>query len=418
MNEIRDTRGRILFAGEFKAELIAGFAQPTLTVQNLYEIIGELATSSAKENVDAIILDEQLLAVDSDTAFDAIRRVDPFPIIVVAGKNNKHNLADISVPQDTTSQRLLSAIANARSQPIAQQEIEEFDIDEALGFTDQTKTTPEGENLGDVDLVRMLLHNPSKFRSTLLDLLKEQTGWKYCEFVDDETRVPHNAQFAQLRYGHQEHGILVAIGPTNEAVVRWGRWTSCWLELHFRLRQMKLLAYRDELSGAWNRRFLSACLRREINQALTERRPLTVMIFDIDDFKQYNDRFGHEAGDEIIREVVRLLQATIRKGDHVCRIGGDEFAVLFCDPEPPREAGSNHPTTVEFLATRFREQVSRAHFSKLGKDAQGTVSISGGLATFPWDGTEVDSLLRKADERLFESKRHGKNTITIREDDT
>jgi diguanylate cyclase (GGDEF)-like protein len=403
----------MLFAGSFDPELVSGIEQPTHVVQTLFDVIGELSTCCAKENIDAIVLDERLLASDSDSSFDAIRRIDPFPIIVVSGENRIHKLADIYVPQDTTSERLLLAVTNARSQPTQKPEPEEFDLDEALGFTDQTKTTPDGKSLGDVDLVRMLLHDPSNFRTTLLTLLKEQTEWKYCEFVDDETRVPHNAEFAQLRYGHQEHGILVAIGPTKEQVLRWGRWTSCWLELHLRHRQMKLLAYRDELSGAWNRRFLSACLRREINQALHARRPLTVMIFDIDNFKQYNDRFGHDAGDEIIREVVRLLQATIRKGDHVCRVGGDEFAVLFCDPEPPREAGSNHPTTVEFLAKRFREQVARAHFSKLGKDAQGTVSISGGLATFPWDGSEVDSLLQKADERLFESKRHGKNTITI-----
>ena len=413
MSVVRDTRGRIIFVGTFNTELISGIEQPTHNVQTLFDVLGELSTCSAKENVDAVVLDERLLDEDSDTAFDALRRVDPFPIIVVSGENRNHKLADISVPSDTTSQRLISAVSNARSQPAHNADSEEFDLDEALGFTDQTKTTPDGNSLGDIDLVRMLLHNQASFKSTLLGLLKEQTGWKFCEFVDDETRVPHNAQFSQIRYGHQEHGLLVAIGPTNNEIVRWSRWTSCWLELHLRYRQLKLLAYRDELSGAWNRRFLSACLRREISQSFEARRPLTIMIFDIDNFKQYNDRFGHDAGDEIIREVVRLLQGTIRKGDHVCRIGGDEFAVLFCDPEPPREVGSNHPTTVEFLAKRFRDQVSRTHFSKLGKDAQGSVSISGGLATFPWDGTEVDTLLQKADERLFESKRHGKNTITF-----
>ena len=416
MSEVRDTRGHLLFAGSFDTELIIGIEQPTRVVETVFDLIGEVATSSAKENIDAIVLDERLLEQDSDTAFDSLRRVDPFPIIIVSGENRKHKLADAAIPSDSTSQRLTSAIANARSQPTQTQEPDEFDLDEALGFTDDTQTKSDGNNLGDIDLVRMLLHNPANFRETLLGLLIEQTGWKFCEFVDDETRVPHNAQFARIRYGHQEHGLLVAIGPTKEEILRWGRWASCWLELHLRHRKLKLLAYRDELSGAWNRRFLSACLRREISQSFAARRPLTVMIFDIDDFKQYNDRFGHDAGDEIIREVVRLLQATIRKGDHVCRIGGDEFAVLFCDPEPPREAGSNHPTTVEFLAKRFKDQVARAHFSKLGKDAQGLVSISGGLATFPWDGTEVDTLLRKADERLFESKRHGKNTITLGQD--
>ena len=416
MSEVRDTRGHLLFAGSFDNELITGIEQPTRVVESMFDLIGELATSSAKENIDAIVLDERLLEQDSDTAFDSLRRVDPFPIIIVSGENRKHKLADAAIPSDSTSQRLTSAIANARSQPTQTTEPDEFDLDEALGFTDDTQTKSDGNNLGDIDLVRMLLHNPANFRETLLGLLIEQTGWKFCEFVDDETRVPHNAQFARIRYGHQEHGLLVAIGPTKEEILRWGRWASCWLELHLRHRKLKLLAYKDELSGAWNRRFLSACLRREISQSSAARRPLTVMIFDIDDFKQYNDRFGHDAGDEIIREVVRLLQATIRKGDHVCRIGGDEFAVLFCDPEPPREAGSNHPTTVEFLAKRFKDQVARAHFSKLGKDAQGLVSISGGLATFPWDGTEVDTLLRKADERLFESKRHGKNTITLGQD--
>jgi len=107
------------------------------------------------------------------------------------------------------------------------------------------------------------------------------------------------------------------------------------------------------------------------------------------------------------------LRTIIRKGDHVCRIGGDEFAVLFCDPEPPREAGSNHPTTIEVLAKRFREQVANARFPKLGDEATGVLSISGGLATFPWDGIDVDAILQKADERLFTSKRQGKNSITI-----
>ncbi|MDP7008774.1 MAG: GGDEF domain-containing protein [Phycisphaerales bacterium] len=413
MSEVRDTRGTMLFVGSFDSELIAGIEQPTNNVNTLFDVLGELAVSSAKENIDAIVIDDHLLTGDSDSSFDAIRRVDPFPILVVTGESKHHQLADICIPRDTTSNRLISAITNARSQPTAIPFQADFDLDDALGLIDQSKSTPDGKSLGDVDLVRVLLHNPSQFRNTLLGLLKEQTQWKFCEFVDDETRVPHNAQHGQIRYGHQEHGILVAIGPTKQEVVRWARWASCWLELHLRLRRMKLLAYQDELSGAWNRRFLSTCLRREINQCLTQRRPLTVMIFDIDNFKKYNDQFGHDAGDEIIREIVRLLRATIRKGDHVCRIGGDEFAVLFCDPEPPRTQGSNHPTTVEFLAQRFRDQVSKAHFPKLGKDGQGLVSISGGLATFPWDGTEVDPLLQMADKRLLESKRHGKNTITF-----
>jgi len=75
MSEVRDTRGHLLFAGSFDTELIIGIEQPTRVVETMFDLIGELATSSAKENIDAIVLDERLLEQDSDTAFDSIRRV-------------------------------------------------------------------------------------------------------------------------------------------------------------------------------------------------------------------------------------------------------------------------------------------------------------------------------------------------------
>ena len=281
----------------------------------------------------------------------------------------------------------------------------------------QVKYTRETSNLGDVDLVRALMHSPSSFKEVLIDLLCQQTKWSSCLIIDDLPSAPKDAITAPLRYGHEEHGFLAASGATIDEVSRWARWTSCWLNLARKQRQLKLLAYKDELSGAWNRRFLRTCLTKELQISRNTRRPLTVMIFDIDDFKHYNDRWGHDAGDEIIREVVKLLRTIIRKGDHVCRIGGDEFAVLFCDPAPPREPGSNHPATIEILARRFREQVANARFPKLGDEATGSLSISGGLATFPWDASDIDTLLERADQRLLKSKRLGKNSIAIGRDE-
>jgi diguanylate cyclase (GGDEF)-like protein len=137
------------------------------------------------------------------------------------------------------------------------------------------------------------------------------------------------------------------------------------------------------------------------------------MVFDIDNFKTYNDRFGHEAGDEILCETVRLLTSVIRKGDRVCRIGGDEFAIIFADPEGPRSAGSAHPESIETIARRFQDQVCKMRFPKLGVEAPGTLSISGGLATYPWDGADATALLRKADQLALESKRAGKNALTF-----
>src|SRR5439155_22348133 len=141
------------------------------------------------------------------------------------------------------------------------------------------------------------------------------------------------------------------------------------------------------------------------------RRPVTVMVFDIDNFKTYNDQFGHNAGDDILRETVRLLNSVIRQGDRVCRIGGDEFAVIFADPEAPRTPGSHHAETVDVIARRFQDQICTMRYPKLGQEAPGNLSISAGLATYPWDGSDPEALLQHADQLALESKRKGKDAI-------
>ncbi len=413
MNEERKTRGSIVFAGTFDEELISGIGQPARCVHTVFDAIGELATCVTSDLVESVVIDDRLITTNATAVIDAVRRVDPSAVVVIMGGEEENDHADANVSDDTTAARLTAAILNAKSKPSIQDVTGDVDLDAVLGISDETMIIRDSSPLGDVDLVRTLMHDPTSFKESLAELLKQETGWSFCTVVDDASCAPKTAQVAPLRYGHTEHGVLAAIGSSQSELNRWARWAACWLEMSRRQRQLKLLAYQDELSGAWNRRFLRTCFTRELQIARDLRRPLTIMIFDIDDFKQYNDKWGHDAGDEIIREVVRLLRTIIRKGDHVCRIGGDEFAVLFCDPEPPREVGSNHPTTIEILAKRFREQVANASFPSLGDEATGILSISGGLATFPWDGMDVDSILQTADERLFQSKRQGKNSISI-----
>jgi len=413
MTANRHARGSYLFTGTFEHELVSSMDQPVRCVNNIFDAIGELATCSAADLIEAVVIEESIIQSNVVANIDALRRVDPTAVIVVVSEKNTHPQADANVSKNTTSAGLCAAVTNAKSQPSEETISSEIDLDDVLGISDETKITRDSSDLGDVDLVRALMHAPMRFKEILVDLLKEQTGWTFCAILEDQTCAPETATIAPLRYGHEEHGILAAVGATADELRRWSHWAACWLDLARRQQHLKILAYQDELSGAWNRRFLKTCLTRELQIARETRRHLTVMIFDIDDFKHYNDKWGHDAGDEIIRELVKLLRSIIRKGDHVCRIGGDEFAVLFCDPEPPREPGSNHPTTIEILAKRFKEQVRLARFPKLGTEATGVLSISGGLATFPWDGMDVDSILLKADQRLLQSKRQGKNSITI-----
>ena len=207
-------------------------------------------------------------------------------------------------------------------------------------------------------------------------------------------------------------------GSEDSALRQSAEWLAHWMALREQHRQLYSAAFTDSLTGAWNRRYFERFLESAIKDAQRRRHSLTILIFDIDDFKHYNDTYGHPAGDEILTETVRLLRSVVRPSDKVCRIGGDEFAVIFHEPEGPREAGSRHPGSISAIATRFQRQIAAARFPKLGADAKGRLTISGGLATYPWDGHSVETLVGRADELVLDSKRQGKNVICFGPDST
>lgn len=190
-------------------------------------------------------------------------------------------------------------------------------------------------------------------------------------------------------------------------------WLSTWIRLELQQSELRKCAFTDSLTGAWNRRYFERYLAAAIKQARDVRQTVTVMVFDIDSFKHYNDTYGHGAGDEILMETVKLLKSVIRPSDRVCRVGGDEFAVIFYEPQGPREEGSKPLESIYQIACRFQHQICNHRFPKLGAEALGTLTVSGGLASFPWDGHDAASLLESADQCAMESKRQGKNAITL-----
>ncbi|MBT8486626.1 MAG: GGDEF domain-containing protein, partial [Phycisphaerales bacterium] len=267
-------------------------------------------------------------------------------------------------------------------------------------------------DLGDTDLLHAMLETPGGVRPVALALITQSTGWEGVQLLEADDLTP-GIPAATVMVDGVSAGVLVAENAPAVTLAAWAEWLGRWLTADTRYRHARVLADRDDLTGAWNRRYFRRFLGDVIERGRACRRPVTVMVFDIDDFKQYNDRFGHQAGDEILRETVGLLDSVIRRCDRVCRIGGDEFAVVFADLEAPRESGSRHPESVELIARRFQEQIGSMRFPKLGQDARGTLSISGGLATFPWDGDRPEALLALADQRALESKRRGKNHLTF-----
>jgi diguanylate cyclase (GGDEF)-like protein len=193
---------------------------------------------------------------------------------------------------------------------------------------------------------------------------------------------------------------------------------------HFeqRLRELEKLATEDDLTGLKNRRYIWEFSRQILSLAEREHRQVTLLVYDIDDFKHYNDRYGHTTGDKILKQAAILMRRCCRCHDVVGRIGGDEFAVLFwSDPLSTVTAGQterrlsvvDHPREVIVIARRFQRALEDSELPFLGPQGKGILTISGGLASFPRDGSTIDQLFQKADAALIEAKRRGKNRIYL-----
>lgn len=188
-----------------------------------------------------------------------------------------------------------------------------------------------------------------------------------------------------------------------------------------KIEQLEELATTDELTGLKNRRYLWEFAGQIIELAKKENGHVTLLIFDIDDFKHYNDVYSHLAGDDILKQAAILMKRCCREHDVVARIGGDEFAVVFWDgprdkdddKERERRSLAQPPTEALFIANRFRKELQDTELNSLGAEGKGVLSISGGLASFPRDGQTVEELFEMADEALLDAKRSGKDRIYI-----
>ena len=236
-------------------------------------------------------------------------------------------------------------------------------------------------------------------------------------FVPQEAGEPAAGVRAEVRHRDRLFGWLT--GPPGMPMVvlpvlqNQGDWLACWMALAYQQAELRRAALVDDLTGAWNRRYFERFLAAAIERAQIHRHSLSILLFDVDNFKFFNDKYGHGAGDDILRETVRLLKSVIRSGDRVCRIGGDEFAVVFYEPSGPRESGSRPLEGASHIAARFQKQIAEARFPKLGPMAPGRLTVSGGLATYPWDGRTVEELVAHADHLAIDAKRKGKDKITF-----
>ena len=161
------------------------------------------------------------------------------------------------------------------------------------------------------------------------------------------------------------------------------------------------MAITDGLTGLY-RRYMESHLGALVEQAAARGKPLTALMLDIDYFKSVNDSYGHDAGDDVLREFATRIKKSIRGIDLACRLGGDEFVIVM-------------PETDVAVATIVAERLRRRIASETFAIAQGTkqieVTISIGLATLDTVDDNTATILKRADQALYRAKRDGRNRV-------
>lgn len=252
-----------------------------------------------------------------------------------------------------------------------------------------------------IDLLAEMAEEP-----VALNLVQGQNGRRV---ADDYYICPVSREFFDVQ-------ILNMAAPTNSKLLV----AEETYDKDEKIKILAKLATEDDLTGVKNRRYLFAFLSHLLKIAERNELKITLLLFDIDNFKHYNDEYGHTEGDKVLQQAAKVMEKCIRKQDIVARIGGDEFAVVFWSGpkaekrlDDRRGEQSNHPSEALIVAKRFKDLINSESFPSLGPAGQGKLTISGGLASFGKDGITLNELFEQADKALLEAKRNGKNQICI-----
>ncbi len=198
----------------------------------------------------------------------------------------------------------------------------------------------------------------------------------------------------------QPSGRLVVFRDISDLVGAMQQLEEQLDEIQALQAELREQAMRDPLTGLYNRRYLEETLERELARAQRDHYPVSLVMIDIDYFKQINDRYGHGAGDLVLQSLAGQLTRETRHGDIVCRFGGEEFLLVL--PNSTKEVTFQR-------AEAWRQTFAAARVAFQGAGLQATLSM--GLAAFPHDGASASQLITTADQRLYAAKAHGRNRV-------
>ncbi|AVX29916.1 diguanylate cyclase (GGDEF) domain-containing protein [Carboxydocella thermautotrophica] len=166
--------------------------------------------------------------------------------------------------------------------------------------------------------------------------------------------------------------------------------------------EMQTRAITDRLTGLYNQKQFYELLQSEIAAAQLYKKPLSLLMLDVDFFKQYNDTFGHPAGDRLLKEFARILVENVRPDDIVARYGGEEFAIIL------RETSLEQALDI---AERIRQKVADSRFEGRLQQPSGRITCSIGIAQYPVHAKTLEDLVKRADEALYRAKYNGRNRV-------
>ena len=194
-------------------------------------------------------------------------------------------------------------------------------------------------------------------------------------------------------YDAVDLSVIELVGPQIALALERAAWQQ-------RANQFQLMSITDPLTGLHNRRYMEARLAEELSRSRRYDYPMSFLMIDIDDFKLYNDRNGHQAGDRALEIVAQCLRAALRKVDVASRYGGEEFSILLPQTDL-QEAG--------VIADRIRRKVSETKFPHGNAQPFGSVTVSIGLSSYSAALDSAEAIIRAADRALYHAKSHGKN---------
>jgi two-component system cell cycle response regulator len=190
------------------------------------------------------------------------------------------------------------------------------------------------------------------------------------------------------------------LARVNTQVRRW-RFTE---RLRNNVQQSLEMAVTDPLTGLYNRRYMSVHVGAMVDAAANRGKTISVLALDVDHFKLVNDSHGHDAGDEVLKELARRIKANIRSIDLACRTGGEEFIVALPD--------TDHQVAYK-VAERLRRAVGGKPFNGGAKAGNLTVTVSIGLAELESVSETLDDIVKRADVALYRAKREGRNRVIL-----